>query len=180
MVARKANNRSVASTDSALNSVSAQDSASKRKVVKPKIEFNHEALRVALAKARKGLKLSLKYASEACGIADDRLRDLERGYKPHTPELVTKFNVHELLSVCLAFDLDIWSFTIMPVQMSMIEGSNAERRDRAWAEAQIAWQQIAELRVLLSKALSGRISGAERRKALDLCKMPPAGTVGVG
>ncbi len=59
MVARKANNRSVASTDSALNSVSAQDSASKRKVVKPKIEFNHEALRVALAKARKGLKLSL-------------------------------------------------------------------------------------------------------------------------
>ncbi len=180
MVASKSS-RTITATDSGLTAVAAQDSApAKRKVPKPKIEFNHEALRLALAKARKGLKLSLKYASEACGIADDRLRDLERGFKPHTPELTTKFNVHELLSVCLAFDLDIWSFTIMPVQMSMIEGSNAERRDRAWAEAQIAWQQIAELRVLLSKALSGRISGAERRKALDLCKMPPAGTVGVG
>lgn len=146
---------------------------------KAKIEFNHEALRRALAKARKVLKLNMAYAAEACGIEARRLGDLERGYKANLPQLSTKFNIHELLSVCLAFDLDIWAFTIMPVQMSMIEGSNAERRDRAWAEAQSAWQQNAELRVLLSKVLAGKISGLERRRAQALCKLPPAGTVGV-
>lgn len=144
-----------------------------------KVELNHAALRKAMSKARKFLKMSLSYAAEASGIGEPRFRDLERGFKLNTPQYDCKFNAHELLSICLAFDLNIWDFTVMPVQMSIIDGSNAERRDRAWAECQISWQQNAELRALLSKAMSGKISGLERRRAADLCKMPPAGTVGV-
>lgn len=152
----------------------------KAKPPRGKVELNHAALRKSMAKARKFLKMNYRYASEACGIGESRLRDLERGFRLETPQYDTKFNAHELLSICLAFDLNIWDFTVMPVQMSIIDGSNAERRDRAWAECQISWQQNAELRVLLSKTLSGKISGLERRRAQELCKLPPAGTVGIG
>lgn len=172
-------NESVLSVDSTLNAGASRD-AGKKKPAKVKVEFNHAALRKALTKSRKFMKLNLTYASEACGIAAERLSDLERGHRSNTPELSCKFNVHELLSVCLAFDLNIWDYTIMPVQMSIIDGSNAERRDRAWAECQAAWQQNEELRQMLLLALDGKLVALNRKRAQELCRMPRAGTVGVG
>lgn len=179
MVTRKLFNESQLSIDSTLNAGAAQDSATKRKPSRAKVEFNHEALRKAMLKARKFLKLNLTYAAEACGMNSDRLRILERGYDTRRPELILKFNVHEVLSICLAYDLDIWNFTVMPVQLSIIEGSSAERRDRAWAECQSAWQQNAELRQLLKMALEHKLPMLSRKRAQELCKTPPAGTVGI-
>lgn len=147
---------------------------------KVKIEFNHDSLRKAMQRARKMMKLTIKYAAEASGIEERRYSNLEKGYKADRPELQCKFTVHEVLSICLAFDLDIWAFTIMPVQMSYIEGSANERRDRAWAEAQSAWQQNAELRELLRLVLNGKFGPMEKKRATDLCKTVPAGSVGVG
>lgn len=133
-------------------------------MVNSRAQFNHELLRKSLKSARKALRLNMKYAGECCGIDPTRLTRLERGYNS-TPDRHTRFTIHEVLSICLAFDLDIWTYVI---QESKPEGSDSERRDRAWAEAQLAWQIVAELRSLLTKAMQRKLTPDEKKRVEKL------------
>ena len=137
---------------------------------KKKVKFDHELLRKELKQARKSHKMNVKYAGEACGIERKRFSRLERGYA-ETRERVTHFTIHEVLSICLAFDLDIWSF-VAQESSQVLEGSESERRDRAWAEAQLAWQITAELRHLLKLAMKGPLTVQQEMRAEKLVGCP--------
>lgn len=132
-----------------------------------KLLFDEVALRRQLSKTRKAQKLSIGDAAITCGITVKRLADLERGFKG-TRETPVKFDVHEVLSICVAFAFDIWQFTILP---AMPRGSSAEQRDRAWAEAQQAWQQVAELKQLLRQAMGQKLTIKETARANHLLKV---------
>ena len=130
-----------------------------------KLAFDQDLLRRRLKESRKAIKMNLKYAAESCGLDWIRLRNLERGYSD-TPERTTKFEVHEVLGICMAFGLDIWSFTILP---QLPEGTASQQRDRAWAEAQQAWQQTEELKQLLRRSFSGRLTEADKQRVRAYC-----------